>query len=213
MKKQSIVSMTILMTVFIILSLGIAGCSSQAPPASPASPASPVPAAPPLSPATDNNLSTAEPSQMALQPSDVPANFTRLEHFERNLSDMRSWAVDKGWKKGYYAYYEKTSQKPQFIEQTISVYPAENISLVMPDTVQNVKNWSAEENMSVEELPVPGIGDSSRALKVSENGGSETDYLITFVKYDVYEELWTNGTATDYDTLKHLAGTAAARIK
>lgn len=202
--------MVILMTLFIILSSGIAGCASQAPPASPVSTVSPAPSAPP---ADVQKLSTAEPSQFALQPSDVPAGFTLVEQSVRNLSDMRSWAVDKGWKKGYYAYYEKDGQDVRYIEQAISVYPLENITLIVPDTVQGVKNWSSEENLTVEELPVPGIGDSSRALKVFITGEPETDYIIAFVKYDVFEQLSTNGTATDYEVLKQLAGTAAAKIK
>ena len=136
-----------------------------------------------------------------------------IEQFERNLSDMRDWAVDKGWKKGYYVYYERTGQDARFLEQAVSVYPAENISLVVPDTIQGIKNWSAEENMTFEELPAPGIGDFSRAMKIYKAGDPETEYLVTFVKYDVFMELWTNGTATDYETLKQLAGIAAGKIQ
>jgi|WetSurMetagenome_2_1015567.scaffolds.fasta_scaffold29845_4 hypothetical protein len=207
MEKLTVTPMVILMTLFIILSLGIAGCASQAPPASPVSP---VPSSPT---AAAQKLSTLEPSRMALQPSEVPAGFTLVEQSGRNLSDMRSWAVDKGWKKGHYAYYEKNGRDARYIEQAISVYPPGNISLIVPDTVQGIRNWSAEENLTVEELPVPGIGDSSRALKVFKTGEPETDYIITFVKYDVFEQMSINGTATDYETLKQVAGTAAAKIQ
>jgi hypothetical protein len=210
MEKNSVTLMVILMTVFIIITLGIAGCASQAPSASPVSTVSPAPVAPTTS---EQKLSTLEPSRLALQPSEVPAGFTLVEQLERNLSDMRPWAVDKGWKKGYYAYYEKNGQDVQYIEQAISVYPIGNISLIVPDTVQGVKNWSAEENLTVEELPVPGIGDFSRALKISKPGEPVNDYIITFVKYDVFEQMSINGTTADYETLKQVAGTAAAKIK
>lgn len=216
MEKQALTPMAILMTLFIIVTLGIAGCASQAPSVSPVSTVSPAPAAPSPSapPAAEQKLSTLEPSRLALQPSEVPAGFTLVEQMERNLSDMRSWAVDKGWKKGYYAYYEKNGQDVRYIEQAISVYPIGNISLIVPDTVQGVKNWTVEEeNLTVEELPVPGIGDSSRALKLSQKGEPVNDYIITFVKYDVFEQMSINGTAADYETLKQVAGTAAAKIK
>jgi hypothetical protein len=213
MEKQAVTPMVILMTLFIIVTLSIAGCASQAPSAPPVSTVSPAPAAPAVSPSTEQKLSTLEPSRLALQPSEVPAGFTLVEQLERNLSEMRPWAVDKGWKKGYYAYYERNGQDVQYIEQAISIYPIGNISLIVPDTVQGVKNWSAEENLTVEELPEPGIGDSSRALKISEPGEPVNDYIITFVKYDVFEQMSINGTATDYETLKQVAGTAAAKIQ
>jgi hypothetical protein len=154
---------------------------------------------------------------MVLQPSDFPGNFSLLEKAERNVSEMRNWSLDHGWKGGYYADYEKNNQNSPsgtIIEQVISVYPAENITLIVPDTVSTLKNWSAKDrNVSVEELSLPTIGDSSSALKVSDKSDNTQSYLIAFVKYDVYEQLWTNGTATDYETLKQLAGIAAAKIK
>ena len=207
MKQHSITLMRILMTILIILSAGIAGCSSPAP--SPQAPsASRVPA---------KTLSTIAPSEMVLQPSDFPVNVTLLEKGERNVSEMRNWALDHGWKGGYYADYEKNDRNSPtgtIIEQVISVYPAENITLIVPDTVNLWKNWSAEDrNVTVEELSLPTIGDSSSALRASDKSDHTQSYIIAFVKYDVYEQLWTNGTATDYETLKQLAGIAATKIK
>jgi hypothetical protein len=207
MTKQSLSRMIIFMTVFIILSAGIAGCSSPAPP-SPAPTASPVPA---------RMLSTIALSEMALQPSDFPGNYSLLEKGDRNVSEMRSWALDHGWKGGYYADYKKNEQNSpsgNIIEQVISVYPAENITLIVPDTVNSWKNWTTEDrNISVEELSLPAIGDSSRALKATDKSDNSRSYMIAFVKYDVYEQFWTNGTAADYETLRQMAGIAAAKIR
>jgi hypothetical protein len=208
MTKQSISLMIIFMAVFVILSAGMAGCTSPAP--SPQAPtASPVPA---------KTLSTIAPSEMALQPSDFPGNFTLLEKGERNVSMMRNWSLEHGWKGGYYADYEKNnlnSPSGTVFEQSISVYPAQNITLIVPDTVNQVKTWSAKDpyNRSVEEVSLPTIGDSSSVLKISDKSDNSHEYIIAFVKYDVYEELYTNGTATDYETLLQLAGIAAAKIK
>ena len=197
MKKQSATAMILLMTIGILLSAAFAGCSSQGPPASPA-------------PA--KNQATVELSRMALQPSEVPAGFALVEKSDRNASDMRDWSMNLGWKRGYDAIYLKNGSEPRFLEQHISVYTPANISLIMPDTVRLVKNWT-DANVSVEEVPVRAIGDASRSLKVSDKSDNTSAYLITFVKYDVYEELWTNMTAADYDNFVQLAGTAAAKIQ
>ncbi len=202
MKKQSLAFM-ILMTCLIMLSVGIAGCTSQAP-AAPAVPGT--------------SQSTAEPSAMILQPSEIPVNFILVEKAARNVSEMNGWALDHGWKKGYSAVYQKNepnSPNGTFIEQTISVYPAENITLIVPDTIQGWKNWSVEENnvnLSIEELLLPTIGDSSAALKVSDKSDSTQMYLIVFVKKDVFQNFLTNGTAADYEITRQLAGIAAAKI-
>jgi hypothetical protein len=208
MTRQSIALVMIFMAVFVLLSAGMAGCTSPAP--SPQTPtASPVPA---------KTQSTIAPSELALQLSDLPANFSLLEKGERNVSEMSNWSLDQGWNGGYYADYVKNDTNTSsvtLIEQLISVYPAENISLIVPDTVGSVKNWSAEDtnNRSVEEVALPAIGDSSSVLKISDKSDNSHEYLIAFVKYDVYEQLYTNGTATDDETLNHLAGVASAKIR
>lgn len=199
MEKKSLAPMIVLMSVVIILCAGIAGCTSQAP------------ATPPV---TQQKLSTLEPLQMILEPADIPANFTLVEKYERNAANMSAWALNTGWKKGYGVYYETKGQDVQGLDQVISIYPAENITLIVPQTVRGIKNWSMEDtNVTVEELPIPGVGDFSRALQISEKNDPINVYMIAFVKYDVYEELYVNGTAKDYDTLIQIAETAAAKIK
>jgi hypothetical protein len=204
MKKQSLSFMIILMTCFIILSVGIAGCISQTPSASP------VPG---------TKTSTIEPSQMILQPSEIPSTLTIVVKSERNISEMRSWAVDHGWKKGYYAIFQKNdpnSPSGTIFEQIISVYPAENITLIIPNTIDAYRNGIIAENnanLTLDVLPAPGIGDSSNALVISDKSDNTRMYLISFVKKDVYQDFWTNGTATDFETAKQLAGIAAAKIK
>ena len=200
MEKKSLAPMIVLMSVFIILCAGMAGCTTSQAPATPT--------------VTQQKLSTLEPSQMIVEPAEVPANFTLVEKYERNVSDMNDWALNTGWKKGYGVYYETTGQDAQGLQQVISIYPAENITLIVPQTVRGIKNWSVEDsNVTVEELPIPDVGDFSRALQISEKNDPINVYMIAFVKYDVYEELYVNGTAKDYDTLIQIAETAAAKIK
>ncbi len=200
MNMQAKSLLALLAIFFILLSAGIAGCTSQ-------------------SPAPAGNISAVEPSQVILQASDLPANFSVIEKGERNVSEMRSWALDHGWKKGSYALYLKNdpaSLPGTVITQTVSVYPAQNISLIVPDTVNIYKNWTIRENdanLTFEEIPLSTIGDSSRALKITDRSDNTQMYLISFVKKDVYQYFWTNGTAADYETAKQLAGIAAAKIR
>ncbi|PKL64223.1 MAG: hypothetical protein CVV32_09785 [Methanomicrobiales archaeon HGW-Methanomicrobiales-3] len=197
------------MTVLLLLTAGIAGCTSSGP-------ATQVPAA---SPAPAQKLSTVAPAEMALQPSDLPAGFVLLEKGDRNISEMRSWSLEHGWKGGYFAAYQKqdgTASSGIIIDQALSVYPAENITLIVPDTLQLVKNWADEDraNRSVEDDPsLPSIGDFSRGMKLSDKNDEPPEYVIVFSKQDVYMELYTNGTAADYATLKNLAGVAEAKIR
>ncbi|HEX3000802.1 MAG TPA: hypothetical protein VHN82_00285 [Methanoregula sp.] len=195
MKQSSYFLMIVLLSVAIVLCAGIAGCTS------------------PATPAAGKKLSTIEPAKMALQPSDLPANFTLVEQFERNASDMREWALGKGWKKGYVSSFESRGPDARVLDQLISVYPVENITLIIPDTVSSFRNWTVEDrNVTIVDLPSPGIGDASSALKVTQAGEPFDVYIIAFVKYDVYEEIYANGTASDYEVLKTVASKAAAKI-
>lgn len=191
--------MIVLMSFLIILCAGITGCTSQAP------------SSPPVTPQL---LSTIDVSQMALEPSDLPANFRLVEKYERNISDMNPWALNTGWKKGYGTYYETEGPDVRGLDQVISLYPAENITLIVPRTVSGIKDFSVEDaNVTVEELPAPGVGDFSRALQITDKGDPINMYMIAFVKSDVYEEMYANGTARDYDTLLKVAEIAAAKVQ
>lgn len=198
---------TVILFIVVSIVLAVAGCTSPAP-------SSPVPAA---SPVPTPGLSTVSPAEMALQPADLPGNFALLEHGERNASNMRDWAIDHGWKRGYYTHYVKTEgnvSEGTLFEQTISVYPAENITLIVPDTINTWKSWPFEDsNLTVEEIPLPTIGDSSRAMVASDRSDNSRIYMIAFVKHDVYEQFMANGTETDFETLHQMANTAAAKIR
>jgi hypothetical protein len=202
MKKSLLTVMILLMSVLLVLSVGFAGCTSQAPA---------------VQPVPGNTLSTVEPSAMALQPSDVPANFTFVEKGERNMSSMSNWSLDHGWKKGYYAIYQMNNQSSHpgaVVEQFISVYAAENITLIVPDTIGMTRNWSMEDkNVTLEELSMPAIGDTSSSFKIFDKSDDSAWYRVAFVKKDVYMELWTNGTASEYDMFLKIADTAAAKIQ
>jgi hypothetical protein len=101
-----------------------------------------------------------------------------------------------------------------FFEQVISVYSTENITLIVEDTVNTWKSMPAEDsNVTVEEITIPTIGDSSRAMKASDRSDNTRMYVIAFVKDDVYEQFQTDGNETDFEMLRQMAVTAAAKIR
>jgi len=207
----------VLLVFFLLALVALAGCTSQTPPATPAPSATP---APPASQVPEKTLSTIEPAEMALVPSEITGNFTLIKKRERNESMTRAWQLNQGWKKGYSATFKRndTGRTDLQIGQFISVYPRENASkmvdyLVDGNYLDLARIPDAERmNYSITELPPPGIGDSSRAIIKLDKNDPEIIYLIAFSRYDVFEEIWGNGTAAEYETMKQAAAMAAAKI-
>jgi len=210
MAKQSRFPIILLMAFLIILSAGIAGCTSQAPSAGPVSGTSPV---------TVATGSAVNPSDLVLQPREIPGNFTLVEKGERHASDLSEWALDHGWKSGYYVVYRKNdpaSPSGTVIRQNISVYAARNASLAVTDTIDGLADWIVTENaknQSVEKISISPIGDASGSLKYTNKGDNSGMYVIAFAKKGVFQDIQTNGTAADYETAKELATIAAAKIQ
>ena len=191
-----------------------AGCTSPA--ASPA-PGTPAPV-PTESQVPAKTLATLNTSQMFLNVSDYPGTVTFLGDGERNESTIRDWMHDAGWYYGYVRIVQKNeSGSHSIIWQNIAKFPLENASRVVDWQVDGLVIYDARDpenaNKTYTELPVPRIGDKSRAVSIVEENDPEPMYIIAFSKYDVYEELWTNGTAPDYETLKQAAVLAAEKIQ
>jgi len=199
-----------LMAFLIILSAGIAGCTSQAPSAGPASGTSPV---------TVATGSAVNLSNLVLQPQEIPGNFTLVTERERTASELSEWALDHGWKKGYSVVYRKNdpnSPSGTIILQNISVYAGENATLAVSDTIDGQVDWITKENdanLSVEKISIPAIGDASGSLKYSDKSDNSGMYVIAFAKKGVFQDIETNGTAADYETARQFAEIAAAKIK
>ncbi|NLD56755.1 MAG: hypothetical protein GX651_01315 [Methanomicrobiales archaeon] len=203
-------------TLFVLLALLAcsAGCTSPA--ASPA-PGTPAPV-PPVSQAPAKTLSTLNTSQMLLNVSDYPGTVTLVGEGERNESTVRDWMYDAGWNAGYARIVQKNeSGSHSMIWQNIAKFPPGNASQIVDWQVDGLVIYDARDpenaNKTYTELPVPRIGDKSRAVSIVEENDPEPMYMIAFSRYDVYEEFWTYGTATDYETLKQAAVLAAEKIQ
>lgn len=168
------------------------------------------------SPVHESNLSTAELSETILQPSDLPGNYTIVERAVRDASDVSPIARSLGWKRGFIVRYQlsgSTAYCGPSIQQVISVYPPENITLALPHP-QYHKRMALENNESVlvEELPDPGIGDASTATKITQKEYACSACLIDFTKNDIYSQIMVYGPAPDCESAKKLAEIAAAKI-
>lgn len=158
-------------------------------------------------------LTTKEPSELALQLSDFPSNYTIKERTERVKSDIIEKGLNLGWKKGYYVRYARIGDilfDVTIVEQSISIYPLENISKIL------FVSHESTENRTYEELSKPNIGDDSKAYRVTvkdEFGTEDRYYMIEFIKLDVYESFYIGGTTTDYELLKDLAKKAESKIE
>nr|WP_319376194.1 hypothetical protein [uncultured Methanoregula sp.] len=210
MKKIFSSSAMLLLAVLIVISAGIAGCTSQAPSTAKAAVPSPTPVA---------NTAVVSPENLVLQPQEIPGNFTLVEQGERKTSELSDWARDHGWKSGYYVVYRKNdpaAPSGTVIRQNISVYAEKNATLAVSDTIDGFADWIVKENamnQSVEKISIPTIGDTSGSLKYVNKGDNSGAYMIAFSKMNVFEDIQTNGTAADYETAKQLATIAAAKIR
>jgi len=157
---------------------------------------------------SENKLSTLDPSEMALQISDLPAGYTKINFNE--VADVQNYQGMGDVKKGYQVGFSKGSTKADLvmISQGVFVMPVDQIGLVLP-------NMSAQFNKmgtKLDQLSSPDIGDSSLAFRMIDSQGNEM-YIIAFVKDDVFELIAMGGTQTDYEVLKNLAKTAETKIR
>jgi hypothetical protein len=162
-----------------------------------------------------------EPEEMALGPSEILGNFTLIQKSERNVSRIPAWQINQGWKKGYYTTLQRNESGSGGMElqQFIAIYPRENSSRMVDYLVDgnflDYERLSEGErlNVSMSELPSPGIGDFSRAFYQAHKEDPDPLYTIAFSRYDVFVEFWGNGTMADYETMKQAAAIAAAKIQ
>lgn len=162
---------------------------------------------------SENKSSTLDPSEMALQISDLPSGYVKTNSDTINLvqNNQNFWNV----KKGYQVGFAKGSTKTDIVivGQAILVVPIDKINQVLP----NISSQYGKMGTQVVQLSNPDIGDSSIAFRVENpQEGFETSgesFNIAFVKQDVVEIIVMTGAQTDYDVLKTLAKKALEKIK
>lgn len=98
------------------------------------------------------------------------------------------------------------------IEQFILVYPQDKIlNAFKAATGDGLNELAARAKISIQELPDPAIGESSKAYKISGQGDSF--YVIFFVKNSFLEYITFRGEKYEYQAFPPLARKAADKIK
>ncbi|NIM46706.1 MAG: hypothetical protein GTN40_00925 [Candidatus Aenigmarchaeota archaeon] len=176
-------------------------------------------------------ITLKEPSQMALEISDLPddKNWLIKESNIRAREKVSQIEKELGFKKGYnITYSSKEDNKTDFIDidQFISIYPLVNSAINMSFSFEAAKESYREKGffenntnkiiLSISDLPSPNIGDLSIAYNItilySTTGLKENIYTICFIKWDVAEVIRVSGTESDYDFLKDLVEIAEEKI-
>ncbi|MDD1695332.1 MAG: hypothetical protein LUQ54_00400 [Methanoregula sp.] len=156
-------------------------------------------------PVIENKLSTLDPSEMALQLSDLPEGYVMVYSGSLNLGNN---SEGLNAKKQFIVEFQKGTTPNTFINQVILVFPIDQINKTIPYISSGSLKISTTKQLSN-----PNIGDSSFAIRAVNSLRGGDIYIIYFVKKDVFEVIEMEGSVTDYETLKQLATTAAAKIK
>ncbi len=161
-------------------------------------------------------------SNLALLLDDLPAEWEISTRGEKTKSDIDAYGLNLGWKEGYSIVFRKTASKDIQVSQSISIYPQENISLVLNGVRESLKIFRESvdgrrieyqrdefgDRYRFEELSDPLIGDDSIAYKYISLDTAQVAYYIEFVKSSYYEII----VGYDYELIKELASKAEEKI-
>jgi hypothetical protein len=171
---------------------------------------------------------------LILTPADVPAGFNLVTSREKSANEVGSLAKDLGWQQGYVVIYSSPSNGssgPSAITQSITVYPADQMSGIV--TLVNT-NERQINGLDFSDLPLPATGPktcafsatvskktptpatTSRMSVISSDSGSSAPtegYLeVVFAQGNILEVIRMSGPGAQYETLKNLSETAYAKL-
>ena len=201
----------LILTAFLLCS---AGCLDSRPGGLPEPANTPVPAT------TVSTVSTTwvveQSSDMALQPSDLPADYVLQDRTVMALQDVSPLARELGWRQGYYvSFYRRNINNNEItrIRQSVSVYLSDDISGVYLLAKEELKEQQLTPG-SRYEIPFPPVGEQSIAFRETHPLDPErpVTYTVIFTKKNEFEKITMSGTNTDYETLKRLVQRAETLI-
>jgi hypothetical protein len=156
-------------------------------------------------------------SDMALQPSDLPTDYTLQDRTVIALPEVSQLARELGWRQGYYVSFYRRNGNTEIITriwQSVNIFSSENINGVFLLEKEILKEQQLTPGTRYE-IPFPAIGERSIAFRETNPLDPErpVTYTVIFTKNNVYEKITMAGTNTDYETLKRLALRAEALVK
>ena len=145
-------------------------------------------------------------SNLVFSLEELPEGYKIADRTPRTRSDIGEEPLGWGWSEGYYIKYLKGTEESIFdisrIEISNSRYPLENIS----KTLEGVDYGDYEvEGYTIDALPIPNIGENSKATRFTDSEFGFREYRIEFYKKDIYVKIVSGGATTDYEILKELA--------
>jgi len=201
-----------LMVIFCIIT---SGCIfTQSDPTPPPTPQ--LTPRPTIQPTQESTTATNQASDMALQLSDIPADYILKDRSVVAYPEVSQLARDLGWRQGYMvSFYRLNKEKDDMtgIRQSVNVYPLENLNTVY--SIEKDAMLSVANGTTRYEIPFPAIGDTSIAFRETRAGDpyDMAVYTVLFTKKNVYEKITMGGTTTDYEILKDIARKAAEKIR
>ena len=153
-------------------------------------------------PVIENKVTVLDPSEMALQLSDLPEGYVKGESMTITAEQAAKFHVNKGYQVQFMNGSAPSDRT--IITQAIFVVPIDEI---------NKRFQNASSTTIGTQLSNPDIGESSVALRKENSGQMGEIFIISFMKKDVIETLMMSGSQSDYEVLKTIAGTASGKIK
>ena len=156
-------------------------------------------------------------SDMALQPSDLPSDYTLQDRTVIALPEVSQLARELGWRQGYYVSFYRRNGNNEIITriwQSVNIFSSENINGVFLLEKENLREQQLTRGRGTE-IPFPAIGERSIAFRETNPLDPErpVTYTVIFTKNNVYQKITMAGTNTDYETLKRLAQRAEVLVK
>lgn len=187
-----LLSVVSIVAAFLIL----AGCTSQT-----------------NTPTIENKLSTLDPSEMALQLSDLPEGYVKLSSEYVNVEEKPGYynVKEKYYNatKGYrIAFQKETPSNISIIIQTIFIVPTDPPPYYL---IMDIINHSANINNTTI-LKRPNIGDFGLAIWITD-GKQGDEFIIYFVKKNVWEIIEVTGSPPNYKDFNSIAQKASEKIK
>ena len=167
-------------------------------------------------PTPESPVVTRPVADMALELNDLPQDYTLRDRSVTAYAGVDQIFRDLGWQQGYQVSFyrlDKDRDSTTSIIQEIDIYP--------PDTVNDAYSLEKErllprnDHATDYQVPFPQQGDRSIAWRQVRTTTTVpiVTYTVIFTKKNVYEKISMTGTSTDYEALKTIAQTAAAKIQ
>ena len=201
----------LVLVTFLICSAGCLGTPSGEPPKITVTPA------PTVVTTTETIPQVPEQSSdMALQPSDLPSEYTLQDRTVIALPEVSPLARQLGWQQGYYVSFYHRDGNNEIITriwQSVDIFSSDNINGIFLLEKEELKKEHLTPGTRYE-IPFPAVGERSIAFRETNPLDSErpVTYTVIFTKKNVYEKITMSGTSTDYETLKRLAQRAEVLI-